>query len=211
MRHVLWIGLLLQSWAIAASDISVFGLGEGRAVVSYGGGKVRVLRPGDTLTEGVKLLAADRESALFLVHGHKHSFTIGQAITTAQVAGKTPELILTADPSGHFFAQGSVNGGTLRFLVDTGATHIFLNASDARRLGVNYLKGQPGYSSTAGGTIRVWRVKLDEVRIGDLSARSVDAVVSEKDAAPFALLGMSFLQRMHMNRDGDRLTLSQRF
>lgn len=204
--------LALPATAAHAEDITVFGLAEGRAVVTLAGGKIKVLRPGDLLAEGIKLHSADRQSAVFLIHGKKHNFTIGEAITAAAASpSKTSPVILTADPSGHFFAEGKVNGGAVRFLVDTGATHILLNPSDARRLGVDYLKGRAGTSSTAGGTIRIWRVKLDEVRIGNLWAHNVDAVVSEHDAAPFALLGMSFLQRMRMDRDGDRLTLSQRF
>lgn len=194
-----------------SEDITVFGLADGRAVVTLAGGKMKVLRPGDKLAEGVTLQAADRQNAVFLVHGRKQSFKIGEAITAAAAPARGSRLVLAADASGHFFADGRVNGGALRFLVDTGATHILLNPSDARRLGIDYLKGMAGMSNTAGGMIRIWRIKIDEVRIGDLVANNVDAVVSERDAAPFALLGMSFLQRMRMDRDGDRLTLSQRF
>ena len=46
-------------------------------------------------------------------------------------------------------------------------------------------------------------VKLDTVRVGDITLNNVDAVVIEGDALPIALLGMSFLNRMEMKRDGD--------
>jgi aspartyl protease family protein len=49
------------------------------------------------------------------------------------------------------------------------------------------------------------------VKVGDVTAANVDAVVSEQEDMPFALLGMSFLNRMRMDRDGDRLTLTKRF
>lgn len=198
--------------AADAGDITVFGLADGRAVVTLAGGKMKVLRPGDRLSEGVSLHSADRQRAVFLVHGTKQTYTIGEAVTTASARSSNgARIVLTADPSGHFFADGKVNGGTVRFLVDTGATHILLNPSDARRLGIDYTKGRVGMSNTAGGMIRIWHIKLDQVRVGDLTVHNVDAVISERDSAPFALLGMSFLHRMRMDRDGDRLTLSQRF
>jgi len=40
---------------------------------------------------------------------------------------------------------------------------------------------------------------------------NVDASVIEGDKLPIALLGMSFLNRMEMRRDGTTLTLIRRF
>jgi aspartyl protease family protein len=94
--------------------------------------------------------------------------------------------------------------------VDTGATLISMGISDARRIGLNYLKGQPGLSSTANGVVQVYRVKLDTVRLGDITLNNVDAVVHGSDM-PWVLLGMSFLNRLQMNRQGDELKLVKRF
>jgi aspartyl protease family protein len=202
---------LLLAGPSLAQEIHVHGLSEDKAVVSLDGGKPRVLRAGDRLAEGIKLVKVDGTSALFLINGEKQVLSIGQNIAAVSTQSGNARTTLTADSTGHFFSNGSINGGTIKFLVDTGATHVFLSASDARRLGINYLKGEVGYSGTAGGTVRVYRVKLDSVKLGDLCATNIDAVVSEKDAVPFALLGMSFLNRMQMTRDGDQLTLTQRY
>jgi len=83
----------------------------------------------------------------------------------------------------------------VRFLVDTGATLVALPASEAKRLGINYLQGQRGQVQTANGVAVAYRVKLDSVRIGDIEVNNVDAVVSENDAMGVTLLGMSFLNR----------------
>jgi aspartyl protease family protein len=47
--------------------------------------------------------------------------------------------------------------------------------------------------------------------LGSLGANLVEAVVVEDAKLPFALLGMSFLNRMDMRREGDSLTLLQRY
>ena len=65
-------------------------------------------------------------------------------------------------------------------------------------------------SMTANGPVRVWRVKLESVKLGNITLRDVDASVHEQDM-PVVLLGMSFLNRMEIHRDGSSMTLTQRY
>jgi aspartyl protease family protein len=55
-----------------------------------------------------------------------------------------------------------------------------------------------------------YRFKLDTVRVGGVAVQNVDAVITEGDSLPVALLGMSFLNRTDMKREGTTLTLTQR-
>jgi aspartyl protease family protein len=107
-------------------------------------------------------------------------------------------------------AQGQINGGTVRMLVDTGATMVALPASEALRLGVSYKSGRSGYVNTANGTVAAYIVKLDTVKVGDIELHQVDAVVQEQ-GLPIILLGMSFLNRTEMRREGEQMILSKRF
>ena len=104
-----------------------------------------------------------------------------------------------------------MNGVSLRFLVDTGASSVVLSSADARRAGVSYLAGTRVLTQTANGVVPVYTVKLDTLRVGDITLNNVDAAVIEGDKLPIALLGMSFLNRMEMKRDGMTLTLIRRF
>ena len=65
-------------------------------------------------------------------------------------------------------------------------------------------------SQTANGIVRVWRVKLASVKLGGITLLDVDASVHEQDL-PVVLLGMSFLNRMEIRRDGTSMTLTQRY
>jgi len=49
------------------------------------------------------------------------------------------------------------------------------------------------------------------VRVGDIVVNNVDAAVLEGNPMPFALLGMSFLNRMDMRRVGQTMVLTKRF
>jgi aspartyl protease family protein len=87
---------------------------------------------------------------------------------------------------------------------------VTLGSTDARRAGIDYRKGEAGYSMTASGPAEVWRVKLDAVRLDGVVLRDVDATVLANDL-PVVLLGMSFLNRMQMERSGERMILRRRY
>jgi aspartyl protease family protein len=208
------LSLLLAGGALGAdpADISVVGLSQGRAVVTLGdSGRPRVLREGDTLPNGAKLIKATPESAVFELDGKRRSLNLGSAKLSGGASERTAASVtLVADGAGHFVTAGTINGVTVKFLVDTGASLISMGVGDARRIGLNYLQGQPGLSRTANGVVQVYRVKLDTVRLGEITLNNVDAVVHGGDM-PWVLLGMSFLNRVQMSRNGDELKLVKRF
>ena len=206
------IALMTASAAAAAADIDVIGLTAGKAVVIINGGKPRMLAAGQTSPEGVKLLAATSESATFEFAGKRQTLTTGQhgALGSAASSGGG-SVSVTADSRGHFITTGTVNGISMRFLVDTGASSVALSVDDAKRAGVNYLAGARGRVQTANGIAVAHMVKLDSVRVGDISMNNVDAMVIDSDKLGISLLGMSFLNRMEMKRNGDTLTLIKRY
>ncbi|ODU89844.1 MAG: aspartyl protease [Thiobacillus sp. 65-69] len=191
-----------------ATSVSVVGLFKDKAIVSIDGGKPRTLSAGQTL-QGVKLLAADSGSATLDVNGTRRTLGMGQSF--AGGASDTRQSVsLTADGRGHFTAAGSVNGYPVTFLVDTGATSVAINAAEARRLGVDYTAGQAVGVQTAAGLVKAWRVTLNTVKVGGISVNQVEGLVVETGLS-IPLLGMSFLNRMEMKRDGQTMTLTQRY
>mgnify|MGYP000325945546 FL=1 len=133
------------------------------------------------------------------------------AVSVATPAGAgAPSLVIQGDSRGHFNVAGAVNGVEVRFLVDTGATSVALGRSDALRAGIEFVKGEPLTMQTANGLVRGWVVSLDKVRAGSLTLRNVPGVVIDGEM-PYVLLGMSFLNRMEMQRDGSTMTLKKRF
>ena len=87
---------------------------------------------------------------------------------------------------------------------------IALPGSAARAMGIDYSKGQRGFAATAGGVVPAYRISLDAVTIGEITLYRVEASVLE-DGLDVALLGMSFLNRLEMKRDGPQMTLTKRF
>lgn len=215
MRSDIVIGFVLLSAAAfaGATDVSVVGLTAGKAVVVIDGGKPRTLKVGETTPEKVRLLSADSAEAVVEVGGKRRRLAIGQSASYSLAGADSGQRVLIpADGQGHFFATAAVNGISMRFLVDTGASVVTLSSSDAKRAGVSYAGGQKGLMQTANGTVPAYRVKLDIVRLGDIVLHNVDGVVVEGDVlGGVGLLGMSFLNRTDMRRHGDTMTLIRRY
>ena len=97
---------------------------------------------------------------------------------------------------GHYWAEASVNGKAVRFLVDTGATAVALTLDDAKRLGIDTGKLSYSYDViTADGKARAAMVKLASISIAGAKVDDVDALVIEKGLGA-SLLGMSYLGRL---------------
>jgi len=204
-------GFLLLCTPAWALDVSVVALFPGKAVLIVDKGKPRTLRAGETYA-GVKLISSSSDEAVVAINGKQQRLRIGEGVYSAlSVQNEHATIALTPDQNGHFVSSGSINGASVRFLVDTGATMVSMNVDEARRAGVNYLAGQQGVSQTANGVTPIYRVKLAQVTLGDITLRDIDGVVHENSALPMVLLGMSFLGKLEMRRDGVSLILSKRY
>ncbi|MFW2543496.1 retropepsin-like aspartic protease family protein [Primorskyibacter sp. 2E107] len=103
------------------------------------------------------------------------------------------ELPLQAD--GHYYVTLGINGVNTRFVVDTGASGIVLTGDDARRVGINEADlAFYSQAMTANGAVRTAPVRLEQMTLGPITDRNVQAFVNagEMDTS---LLGMSYLQR----------------
>ena len=224
----LWLALLaavvaligLLAWrfpdALAGDDggLRVVYLVGLLALVSSGVIAGRRLRLRDT----VKQAAAWIGVALVLIVGYSYRFeltalgerVLGEIMPFRGVETGAGQVALRAGADGQFHVEALVDGVTLRFLVDTGASEVVLTRADARRLGfdVDGLAFTRLYS-TANGTVRGAPVRLREIVLGPIRLTDVVASVNEAPMAD-SLLGMTFLGRLgaYAVRD-DTLTLSQ--
>lgn len=201
--------LLCASAPLAAQDVGLAGIMGSKAMLMINGSEPEAVRVGESL-DGVKVVAIQGDQVIVEIGGRKRPLRIGQHAVGAPPADGSGKITLTADARGHFYTTGTINGASIRFIVDTGATMISLGASDARRLGLDFNRGQKGYSQTANGQAVVSKVKLDTVTIAGITLHQIDALIHQTDM-PIALLGMSFLNRMEMQRDGGTMTLRQRY
>lgn len=98
---------------------------------------------------------------------------------------------------GHFEVNATVNGHTTPMIFDTGASAVVLTPEDAEAAGIDTRNLQFTIPvSTANGTGRAARVRLDELEVGGIVRRGVVAFVTEQEALETSLLGMTFLETL---------------
>ena len=133
----------------------------------------------------------------------------GSAMTVEQSSGGLTEVKIRKRLDGHFTATTKVNGKSISMIVDTGASTIVLTPEDAKKAGIDV----SGLSYrvpviTANGRTVAARIRLNEVAIGPLDRKDVDALVAQPGALTQSLLGMSFLSRLRSYEfSGDFLRL----
>lgn len=197
--------------AFAADSVELSGMFGNKAVLTVNGGPPRTVAVGERTRDGVKLVELSGDGAVVEIDGRRCRLVLDASVLRSVEPDASPAVVnLYSDSRGHHFSAGSINGAPVRFLVDTGASMVSLGASDARRAGIDYRRGSPGYVQTANGISNAWSVRLDTVRIGGVILHGVEGIVQENDL-PFVLLGMSFLKRTDMQREGDRLILRKRY
>jgi len=196
----------------ATGNIEILGLFKGKAVVKIDGQR-RVLVQGESSREGITLISADSEKAVIEVDGERRTHTLNSKISSSFSKPGAGKLITIApDRGGMYATSGIINGFKVNFLVDTGASAVAMNSHLAKRLGLDYrLEGREVVIDTASGRDRGYVMNLRQVRVGDIVLSDVEAVISTGDFPTTPLLGMSFLGRLNMKREGRLLQLEKKY
>ncbi|MCG7897725.1 MAG: TIGR02281 family clan AA aspartic protease [Candidatus Thiodiazotropha lotti] len=207
---LLWLSLT-ASPAIGVERIVVEALFADKAMVSIDGVR-RLLKLNKPSPEGVLLISASSKQAVIEVDGKRDTYQLGGHISSQFSKPEQVTAKVWRDLAGAYSTVGTINGLTVNFLVDTGATAVAMNTSQAKRLGVQYrYKGKPIMVNTANGVTKGYEVTLDRVQVGDITLRRVKGFVIEGSGPGRVLLGMSFLNRVKMDDQGDVLVLEKRF
>ena len=213
MKTLCLAAALLLTAPVWAQSVAINGTLGNKALLIVDGGFPKAVAVGE-VHKGIKVVAIQGEQITLEMGGKRQVLRVGDAPASVgsgageQLSGG--RVVLTAGPGGHFLTDGQINGRTVQFMVDTGATTVAMSVADAKRIGLNYQNGQPVQMSTANGVTQGWRVTLNTVRVGDVMVSGVEAVVTP-GGMPYVLLGNSFLSRFQMNRNNDQMVLERRF
>jgi len=95
---------------------------------------------------------------------------------------------------GHFWVEGAINGVSVKFLVDSGATMTTIGRADANRAGVQVTGGRDQLVRTGNGVIRVSSARADRLNVGGIERIDVGLHVAENE--DLNVLGMNFLSSL---------------
>jgi aspartyl protease family protein len=211
MTHFIALLLLFACGAAGAADVALIGvIGDKAAIVAIDGGDPKTIKVGQSW-RGISVVSVEKDRAVVDIDGRRQVLQRGMHYRSSG-GGPTgrQSVKLAADSRGHFVSDGTINGSHIRFMVDTGASAIAIPGADAQRMGLDYRKGERVTVQTANGPTVAFAVRLDTVRLGAIELQGVEAFVVERGLS-IALLGMTFLNRVEMKRDGPVMTLTRLF
>jgi aspartyl protease family protein len=124
----------------------------------------------------------------------------------AAVVTAAGELRIPRARDGHFYVEGTVNGRPITFLVDTGASTVFVSEAFARQAGLQ--GGEPTTFQTANGTMPGRTLRGVAVSVGPFSVSSVRVGIGLVGGSDdHGLLGQNFLGKFSMRVSDKELVL----
>ncbi len=133
--------------------------------------------------------------AFHLVSGQR----IQEPQVAASVVNEIPQRAISVmrGPIRHYFIDGEVDGVKLRFLIDTGASSLFLTKEAGKKLGLNQTQPLPTTKSEgAGGPIEVSYFNAKVVKVGTIEMNGIEVVISKSSDSKYNLLGMNFIEKL---------------
>jgi len=130
-----------------------------------------------------------------------------QSLQTRYTEEGIREVVLQRNKFGHYVTSGEINGKSVTFILDTGATGIAIPAKMARELGLK--QGRALRTQTANGVSTSYLTILDRVSVGPIEQRDVSAAITPGLKMDEVLLGMSFLKHVEFTQKGNTLILRE--
>jgi len=129
-----------------------------------------------------------------------------RSVATSQ-SSQFLEIVLQRNRYGHYVFDGEINGKSVTFLVDTGATTTSIPANLQKYL---QLKVGPAFKvSTANGVATAYETRLDELKLGEIRLTDIEASLNPGLPNDAILLGMNVLKNMELVQRGDSLIIRQ--
>lgn len=216
-KSLLMVCLFFVVQAFANTQVNVVGLFNNKALLMINGSGPHTLKAGQT-KNGVKLISANSSAATLVIGGKRQVLGMGQAASVGSTSSASSSsgdgggpVTLYADSRGHFHGNLNINGASLKYVVDTGATTVAMNSGDAKHAKIDYLKGTKVRMSTANGVVPAYNVKLNTLKIGTIILHNITATVIEGGSPPYVLLGMTAQNRLDIKRENSVMTLTKKY
>ena len=212
IRLYLTVFFLLISANTSAMDFTVEALFKDKAMIKIDGKRI-LLKAGQE-KNGLTLVSTDtyKQVAVIDIDGQSDTYDLGRHIGGGYVKPQVSEIMISADRKGSYFSDGQINGRSVNFLLDTGASSVAMNENMARGLGLNYLdETKKLMVATAGGNQVGYQVILREVSVGGIVLNNVEGIVITGNDPTVTLLGMSFLRQLEIEQKQNLMVLRKKF
>jgi aspartyl protease family protein len=117
-----------------------------------------------------------------------------RAEATGQPVHQGTQIRIPMAIDGHFWVEAKLNGETVKFLVDSGATMTTIGRGTAERAGVAVNPTPDQYVRTGNGVVQVSSAMARSLEVGSIQRRDLRMHVAENE--DLNVLGMNFLSSL---------------
>jgi aspartyl protease family protein len=160
-----------------------------------------------TVMQALAWLAFIGLGIVFFSDALDKQYNPNQNLQTRHSEGGVREVVLQRNKFGHYVTSGEINGKSVTFMLDTGATGVAIPQDIASYLGIP--RGRAFSTQTANGRSTSYAANLDRVSVGEIELQNVRAAIAPGLQMEEVLLGMSFLKHIEFSQKGDTLILRQ--
>ena len=165
--------------AAATGPVEAVGLFKGRAMIRVQGVE-HYMREGETSPEGATLVSATAKEAVVDFKGERYRVGLSDRVGANFNAVARASIAILPDDMGQYRVSGAINGQSVNYLIDTGASLIAISSAQAKGLGIPYTRAADvGSVVTAQGQAKAYFVTIDSVNVGGIESRNVKAAVIE--------------------------------
>ena len=201
--------LLLLPLPSLAIEIEVQALFSGAAMFVIDG-ENQLLKKGQVSSSGVELVEANPMEAIVRINGQSRTLLLSDRISSTFEKPEKAQVLINMAKNRQYITAGSINGRPVRYLVDTGANVVAINADTAETLGLSVEEGVKVYASTASNDLEVTMVMLKEMIVGEIKRNNVQAIIIDGENPKNILLGMSFLQHVDISEKAGLMVLTSK-
>jgi aspartyl protease family protein len=201
--------LLLFPLPSLAIEIEVRALFSGAAMFVIDG-QNQLLKTGQVSKSGVELVEANPSEAIVRINGQTRTLQLSSRISSTFEKPEKARVLINMAENRQYITTGTINGRPVRYLVDTGANVVAINANTANTLGLSVEEGVKVYASTASNDLQVTMVMLKEMIVGEIKRNNVQAIIIDGENPKNILLGMSFLQHVDISEKAGLMVLTSK-
>jgi len=195
--------------AHANAPVEAVGLFKDRAMIRVLGHE-RYLLVGQTSPEGATLVESDAQHAVVRYKDETYRLTLTDRVGGTFQPTNQATISIAPDAIGQYRIQGTINGYSTGFLVDTGASLVAISEREAKQIGIEYGNSpERAPVVTAQGQANSYIVDLETLTVGGIQTHHVRAAVIPGDYPVEVLLGMSFLNKVKMEQTAGVMVLKQ--
>jgi aspartyl protease family protein len=201
--------LLLLPLPSLAVEIEVRALFSGAAMFVIDG-ENQLLKKGQISRSGVELIDANHKEAVVQINGQTRTLQLSDRISSTYERQENVKVLINMAANRQYITAGSINGRPVRYLVDTGANIVAINANTAKMLGLSIEDGVKVNASTASEDLQATMVMVEEMVVGDITRNNVQAIIIDGENPKDILLGMSFLQHVDISEKAGLMVLTSK-